>query len=453
MREGGVLEVKRRRAPGYPFPAVRAFCFSFICVVCYCLFFPLFASAEERVVSLDDAYRMAFASHERVKIAEESLLQARAGVGIATARMLPSVVAEGSYTQFAEQKRTTIFLLQPDKTKSFNLRVTQPLFAGGTLWSGRKQARMAEEGSKLGMKATKEVVMLDTGRAYFNVLKAERNLQIKEAALKRAGERRKVASSRYEVGEVTKSVLLRAEAEVAGAEADLMTARNLLNDSMDLLKRIIGVEGEIAVADPSLHPHAAKGAEELIEEAIKARRDYRQTLIEENIAHEGVKSARGGFLPTLSLEGLYSGRDQEPSTTFLLNESVSGTLLFSYPLFEGGLKRAELKEAKSRRREAALRRTSLRRDIELEVRSSLNTVETFKAVTASYKKQLDFSQENYAMVFKQFKYGLATSVDVIDADTILVEAQSGLMSARYDLQIALQELKFAVGTLLDEWER
>jgi len=453
MRTDGVSEVKRRRVRGYPFLSARTVSLIFTCLFFYSFSLPHSASAEERVISLDDAYRMAFASHERVKIAQENHLQARAGLGKATARMLPAVVAEGSYTKFSEQKGASGFLLQPDETRNFNLRVTQPLFAGGTLWSGRKQARMAMEGSRVGMKATKEAVMLETGRTYFNVLKAERNFEIKEAALKRAGERRKVASSRFKVGEVTKTVLLRAEAEVAGAEADLMTARNLLNDVRDLLKRIIGAEGEIAVAEPPLATPASKSAEELIEKAIKARRDYRQTVIEEGISHEAVKSARGNFLPSLSLEGLYAGRDQEPSTTFLLTESLSGSLRFSYPLFEGGLKRAELREAKSRRREMAHRRASLMRDIGLEVRSALNTVETFTAVTASYQKQLDFSRENYEMVFKQFKYGLATSVDVIDADATLVEAQSGLMNARYDLQIALQELKYAVGTLLDDWER
>ena len=193
-------------------------------------------------------------------------------------------------------------------------------------------------------------------------------------------------------------------------------------------------------------------AEELIARALKGRRDYRQAMIEEEIAHEEVKSARGSFLPTLTLLGLYINREQEPSTTFLLNDSVAGSLVLSYPLFEGGLRRAELREAKSMRRGSELRRMSLRKDIELEVRAALHAVESLNAVTESFTRQVAFSEENYEMVFKQFKYGLATNVDVIDADTTLVSGQSGLMNALYDLQIALLDLKFAVGILLDEWE-
>lgn len=54
------------------------------------------------------------------------------------------------------------------------------------------------------------------------------------------------------------------------------------------------------------------------------------------------------------------------------------------------------------------------------------------------------------MVFKQFQYGLATSVDVVDANTTLVSAQRGFANAAYDLQIAIIGLKKKTGVLLDE---
>ena len=71
------------------------------------------ASAEEKEVTLDDAYRMAFANHERVRIAGEELLQARAGLSKATSQLLPTVTAEGNITRFSEQQSSSGFLLQP----------------------------------------------------------------------------------------------------------------------------------------------------------------------------------------------------------------------------------------------------------------------------------------------------------------------------------------------------
>jgi outer membrane protein len=410
------------------------------------------AAAEERMVTLDDAYRMALANHELVRIAGEEMLQAKAGLSKATSQLLPTVTADGNVTNFSKKQTASTFLLQPNQTRNFSLRVRQPLFEGGRRWSGRRRARLSLDGSRIGVNATKEEVMVHTGRAFFNTLKAEREIAISEASMKRARERRKVASSMLKFGDVTRWVLLRAEADVAGAEADLITAKHRLRDGKDLLKRLIGAKGEITVVEPPLQTPSMARSEELTARALNGRRDYRQAMIEEEIAHEEVKSAWGSFLPTVSLEGLYTNREQEPSTTFLLNDSVSASLILSYPLFEGGLRRAELSEAKSLRRGAELRRESLRKDIELEVRAALHAVESLEAVTESFKRQVAFSEENYEMVFKQFKYGLATNVDVIDADSTLVSAQSGLMSARYDLQIALLELKFAVGALLDEWE-
>ena len=49
------------------------------------------------------------------------------------------------------------------------------------------------------------------------------------------------------------------------------------------------------------------------------------------------------------------------------------------------------------------------------------------------------------MVFKQFTYGILDNMDVIDADATLVEAELGLMNAKYDHQLGILELKRSAG--------
>ncbi len=413
---------------------------------------PYHALAEERTVTLEDAYRMSAGEHEAIKIAGESLFQAKTNLGKATSLLMPTLTADGNLRKYNELKRAGSFLIQPNDSSSFELRLTQPIYSGGRDWSARRQAKMTVEERRLWFESTREVVILETTRAYFGVLKAEKGLEIQEAALRRAKERSKVASSRFKVGDVTKSVVLRAEAESAGAEAELTKAARGLTNAKDALKRFIGVKDDIKVVEPPLKSAHKEDIEDLINMAFEGRRDYKRSTIDQNIALEGIRYAKGNFLPTLKLEGVYSWRDQEPTTTFFQEETVYGSLVLTYPLFEGGLRRAELREARSRSREAELRRIGLKRDIEIEVRSAFNNMETLSAVIESYRKQVAFAEENYNMVFKQFKYGIATNVDVIDADTTLISAQSGLFNAKYDLQVAIMELKYSTGTLLDEME-
>ncbi len=407
-------------------------------------------SAAERTITLMDAYRMALKNHEAVKISGERLFQSEKNLDKAKTLILPTLTAEGAYRKYDQQKTAATFLIQPDDTKRFDLVLSQPLYLGGRALSARRRARMEVAETKEALDATREGIIMDTSRAYFNLLKAGKDLDIKEAALKRAKERKKVAESRFRVGGATKAAVLREEAEVAKAEAELTDAERVLRNARDVLISLTGSGGDIEVSEPLIDFPLKADLEGLIATALERRRDYRRADIAKDIASEGIRYAKGNFLPTLKLEGAYSWRDQDPRTTFFQKETLFGGVVLTYPLFEGGLRRAELAEARSRYRERALERAGLRREIELEVRAAFNDMEALNAVIESYRRQVAFAEENYDMVYTQYKHGLATSVDVVDADTILVSAHRGLMNARYDRQVAILALKYRTGTLFDE---
>ncbi|MDO8426273.1 MAG: TolC family protein, partial [Deltaproteobacteria bacterium] len=163
---------------------------------------PLFAG---EAVTLADAYRIALENNEVVKIAGEGVAQAGINLDKATSRILPNVTAEGSYTKYSEPKTSGTLAVQPDDSSRADLRVTQPLYSGGREWSTRRQAKILIEKSKEGLESTKQNVIRATARAYFGVLKAEKDVEIKRAALIRASERKNVAQARFKVGEVTKA--------------------------------------------------------------------------------------------------------------------------------------------------------------------------------------------------------------------------------------------------------
>lgn len=405
------------------------------------------AHAEPRTVTLEQAYAAALESHEGVKLAVEGVGLAETTLDKSTSRMLPTLTAEGGFTRYSEQKRTSSgVLLQPDDATRFDVKVTQPLYTGGREWATRRQAKLNIERSREELDARREDVMRLTARAYLGALKAEKDIEIKKAALARANERLKVASARLKVGDVTRSAVLRAEAEAAGAEAGLIRSESELVDANDLLKRVIGLTDEIKLVEPKLRSDTLPvGA--TLKTAYERRKDYRQKVLEEKAAGEGITYAKGNFKPQLKLEGLYSWKEQNPQTTFFQQDSMSASVVLTYPIFEGGLRVAELSEARSRFREAELKRLSLKRDIEYEVRSAFNSKNATEALINSYQKQLAFAVEDYNMVFEQYKHGVATTVDVLDADAILVSAQRSLMNAKYDLYLALVEISYKTGTL------
>ncbi len=408
------------------------------------------AEAEERTLTLEEARRLAIENHERVAIAGEGVAQARADLRKATSRILPNITAEGSYTRYTEEKGTDSFIIQPRESTSAELRLSQPLYSGGREWATRRQARLQIRSRTEGLEAAREDVVRETSYRYYGVLKAGRDVEIKSAALRRAEERLEVAEARLRVGDVTRSAVLRAEAERAGAEAELIRSRNGLENAMALLRRATGLEGEaFMVTEPERIPADERSAAALVEAALGERTDYVQMLLEEKAAGEGITIARAGFKPSLRLEGLLLWREQEPATTFFQEESASATLRLTYPLFEGFLRRAELSEARSRLREAELRRLGLRRDIEVQITEALNNIGAIEALTESFRRQLAFAEEDYKMVFEQFRFGVAATLDVIDSENTLVSAQSALANAIYDLELAKIDLMYLTGSLVD----
>jgi outer membrane protein len=412
----------------------------------------LFSVTPVFALSLHEAFELALKNHEAVHLARESMVQSELGIDKAYSEVLPSLTVEGIYTRFKNEKTASGFLLQPQDSTRFEVRVEQPIYSGGKSSSLIRQAKKKLTDSQKGVEEVSEEVIIITARAYYEVLKAKKEVEIEEASLRRVEEQRSVAEARLRVGAATKSELLRAEAEVAGTMAELTRAKSVLKDAEALLRRVTGVEGPIDVSPPEPEEPLEEPVEEFVELAFSKRKDYIRREIAEEIASEGIRFAKGNFMPSLTLEGVYSNRDQSPTTSFLLRDSTFAGLTFEFPIFEGGLRRAELREARSKLRQAELERRDRKREIELGVSTSYNNIGTAASVIDSFKRQVSFAEENYSMVFKQFTFGLSDSVDVIDADTTLVSAQRGLSRASFDYELATLELLKSAGMLLNEME-
>jgi len=293
-------------------------------------------------------------------------------------------------------------------------------------------------------------IVMDASVAFYERIKAMKTFEVQGGSLARAQEQLRVARKRYELGAGVRADVLRAEAEVAGKEVELQRALADLQNAMAHFRRLTGFEGEFTVSKAYKPSRLDMKVEELIVLGLKKRRDYLGMKAREQAAEEGIRYAKSNFMPYLDLEGNYSYLDQRPESDRLAAHSGYGALTFTLPIFEGGLKRTELKKARSRRRKADLERLGARRDVELQVRRAYNNLNAANAIVYSSEKELAFAAENYRMVFGQFKLGLANSSDVIDAETTLRAAELGIYSARDDYELAVLELKRSSGILLDE---
>lgn len=398
-------------------------------------------------VTLEDAYRSALAVNERVQRAEEGVFQARDEVRRARSFVLPSVKLEASYTRSPLEEVDRgggVSILQARSSTRGQVILEQSVYSGGRLRAGLRAAARGVDVSRTESGLAKEDLLFDVARAFYDVLKAKAGVTVLERDVERLTEHRRQADARVRVGEATRPVLLRAEAELAGAQANLIRARSDIEIAKDRLDVLTDLGADLDPVEPEA-PVVPEIADEAPDVAIEQRRDVARSAFQEAVADEQIALARSRFFPSVTLEGRYTSQDQSPQTSFAIDSTWSAGARLDFTLFEGLLRVAEWRQAQSRARQARLERERLRKEARLEIRQAQVNLRVLTAERETLEKQVAFARENYELVSKQFAFGLATNIDALDAAQTLGDAEQRLVAATYDRHLAILALQKSAG--------
>ena len=149
----------------------------------------------------------------------------------------------------------------------------------------------------------------------------------------------------------------------------------------------------------------------------------------------------------MGLAAVYSGADQNPSGSTFNKESRYAIASLNFPLFEGGLRKAEVNQSISRLKQSELALNDMAQTVRVEVENVYLDLETQKGTLQFLGDQLTFARDNYNAVSRQFEFGLASSLDVIDANNLLLSAERQVADATYNYQLAILRLQRATGGL------
>ncbi len=414
--------------------------------------------------SLDDLYRIALEKSEAIQIAEEDLFISKKQKDKAKAVLFPTLSAFGSHTRYTDDQIRGNTIVQPDYTNEWGLRFDQSLSLSGKEFTAFSIAKNGIEKSRYDLEAIKEGYLLNVASSFYTVLKAKKAHEIASANVERLTKHRNAAESRLKVGEATKTVLLRAEAELAGARSELIQSDNHLRLATAILARTAGITGDYNIKAPRNEKDLDAREQELLhiltgdcrlpvldclkEKAFSERPEIITASVQKQIAEDTVNYTRGSYWPDIALEGVYYREENDPSTSFGLDERIYGAVKFNFPFFEGGLRVAEVGEAKAQLRQADLNLRDIRHSIGVEVEDAYLNLLTMSAVLDQLQAEVAYASDNYRAVTKQFQYGLANSIDVMDANTVLVTAERERANVEYDYQLALLKVRRATGTFL-----
>ena len=398
-------------------------------------------------VTLSHAMEAALDHYQPMRLAEETVYQLVRRRHQALAALLPTLSFEVAYTGRTQPKFIELGLQRPRHSRVFRFSVVQPLFAGGRGMAGLKEASTQVKVGEQTLHQTREEILLDVAEAFYAVLKAEAKERLFRAEVGRLREHRQAAAARLRVGDVTRTVLLRAEAELAGAEAALIRARSDIAITKEGLTLLTGLPFGMAVIEPPDQVPPDMPAEALIDYAQSLRPELLQRRLEREAATQALRVARADYFPTLSLQLTYQNDAQSPASSFLVKRDKFAFLKLTFPLFEGGLTLAKVQEARSQLRVAALDAQFIENSVSAEVRNALQELEALRGAVEQFTAQVRFAKENYELTSRQFAVGLATNLDLLDANSTLLTAEQDLALATYDRAVAVFRLYKSYGQL------
>jgi outer membrane protein len=423
-------------------------------------------SQERLTLTLDKSVRIALshnpqhlATEERVEAAYSKLREAASG-------FMPSLNAQGQHTldeKSMELEFPSFIPGEPpqrveiDFTRDyqFSMSLTLPLYTGGRLTSGFKQAKYNLESSKESVRQSKHLTVFNTKRAFYGHLLAKEFVTVAEEAVRVAEENLENVKNMYEVGMASRMDLLRSEVRLTNMQPEVIAAKNNLRISELNLKTILGMDLALPVEIEGAlsYEPLAPDLEECIATALAQRPEMRQYDFQRKMAGESLKLSRASYFPTLAVSGSYSfWADKLNFQKDTWSSFYAVNLVLNIPIFNGLKESAQMAQAKAFIREIELTQQALRDAVELEVRQAVLRLKEAKEILLSQEKNTEQAKESLRISQLNFSEGMATTLDVISAEAAYSQAQVNYSQALYSYVVAAAELDRAMGIGHEDYE-
>lgn len=412
-------------------------------------------------LDLKNAVTLALApnGNTRIQLAAEIVKQSEARSGEARASLLPNF--DGRFSAQNQTRNLAAFGIQiaipipgfrfPELVGPYNAvdaraTATQSIFDLSAI--RRYQA------SKAGIQTARaenadahNQTVSQVARAYLNALRTAAALEASRADVELAEALVRLSEAQKRAGTGTGIEITRAQVQLANERQRLLTAETNHNRTKLELLRVIGLPLDRPVElsgklefQPVDHPDI----EASLATAKVSRPDLKAQQSREQSARLSYSANRMDRVPSLAAFGDYgtigTGLD---SSVVTRTYGVS----LSIPIFDGGRRDARRAASLSAYRQEQVRTRDTRAQVELEVRTAVDSLQSARSQVTAAEDGLKLSERELEQAQRRYKAGVANSIEVIDAQTRLERARDNRILALFNYNLARIDLETARGTV------
>ncbi|MGD8381149.1 MAG: TolC family protein [Syntrophobacterales bacterium] len=411
------------------------------------------AQENEPVLTLEESIHLALERNMEVQVAKEEIRYAAQGKNRARTGFLPKLKAEYVYRRLSEST-TTVGGISSEFADQDQFRftgtATQPLFTGFETLSTFQLAKLGLDVAKIQLQRTRLDLILSVKETYFEILRAEKISQVAEQSVRQLQEGVRVAQNFVQVGMRPKVDVLDAETRLGEAELQLIVANNDIGVAKARFNTVLRqpIDTKVAVVDVLTTDPYERSYESTQQLALQHRPELLEANKNVDIAEKEITLVKSDYYPDISLSANYYRRGDDPTvdgSDFVDRESWDIVAGATWTFFEWGRTRFATNQQRARLRQAKENSEQIKDSILLEVKTAFLSVQAAEQGIRVAAKSVESAEENFRISQERYKEQVATSSEVLDAQTRLTQARTNYTNALVVFNLARAALVRAMG--------
>ena len=407
------------------------------------------ASDNVRAVTVDEAVDIALRRNPALLQAYSSIEMAEHNRLSAYGALLPGVNAFFSYNNSSTGRLDALSQGIVATSYSTRIQAAYTLFDGWGRFTNLRSARLGVTEQNARYRETEFQIIQAVKQAYAANVAALDLVAVEERRVQRQSDQLEFVGQQLELGRATRSDSLRSQVDLNNAQLALLNAQNLARTRTFELTEVVGSEslvGPTAEAELAVTPMPFT-RDELFSMADITAPALQAASAAVEAAEAAVAGARSSYLPTISLSGGYGWSNQEfPPSNRSWSVGVSG----SYPLFNGFQRETQVFRAQATADQARQQERAAQLNLSSLLDARYATAQSALAGVDLAAQNVELSEESLRVVQERYQLGLATILELQDAQITLTQSEVDLVSRRFDYEVAVAGIEALLGRRLDE---
>ena len=334
---------------------------------------------------------------------------------------------------------------------SATVSISQPLYTGGRASANLSAAEADVLSARENLRSVEQSVLVTVVQAYVDVRRDQERLRIAKENVAVLQRQLDESNARFDVGEITRTDVAQSQARLAAAKAGLSGAQAQLEVSRAAYAAVVGQTPSDLAPEPTLAGLLPAGVDQAFEAAQTTNPGVTSAKYNEEAAAARVAVAKAGYRPTVSARAsLGYAADKRLGVGSQFDDydrTVAGAITASVPIFTGGLVTSQVRAAAERENAARSATEGAKRTAIQQVSNAWSNLLASRAQLLSNEEQVRATRIAFEGVRQEQQVGLRTTLDVLNAQLELSNAELALVGARRDEYLASAVVLQAMGQL------